>query len=509
MSSEDSPLTPDPQSSSLGDLTDLIRSRAHDIGEFVGDFGRRLNTRDTINIGGSSSSTRRRGKRAEQIEPPRDAYSKFRNQYDTTPLISSPIDQMASDTTADGWRVQADDDRTQEFLGQWGKQCAIIAGETGKDFIELVDVWSKVFDIYGTPITENVPALQRPDAVAALKMVPPGTISYQTRPGSSMLLRKQDTQYANKLTGRNTAAAYVQYDRDADEIWTDGQGRRLEERRFDVDQLTRAVRNPDPGGVTGKSAVEQISEQTETMKEMMRNDEVAVESSAWKQLFIGFKPLVESLPNGVEITELSETGKDRVESHIETAEPGEVVTYDAGSMEVHDVSGEVADLVGRYEFFVEYILSAMPAPKFMAGFADNLNRDIASDQAAAHEQAVKQRKQLISRTFTPVFKRVADQHAYPTDGVEITLEPPTETSPVLSLTDEEMTRLKEYSTALKNIAGGSPPAALVNEEQLLDLVLQLDPEEAALTTDEEPVDESDEETVRQFNALMNAGESGE
>ena len=311
------------------------------------------------------------------------------------------------------------------------------------------------------------------------------------------------------MTGApDTAAAYTQYSEDADETWTDGTGRRLDPRHFDFEQITRAVRNPDPGSVTGKSAVEQISEQTETMKQMMRNDEVAVESSAWKQLFIGFKPLVESLPTGVEITELSEEGKDRVESNIETAEPGEVLTYDAGSMEVHDVSGEVADLVGRYEFFVEYILSAMPAPKFMAGFADNLNRDIAEDQAAAHEQAVKQRKQLISRTFTPVFKRVADQHAYDPSGVEITLEPKPEASPIKSMTTEETERFKNYAQAWNFLAGSGSPSTIINEKTMLDTLGQLDHEEAALEQDAgvADLDESDPEVRRQAAILNGDGQ---
>lgn len=508
MSSEDSRLTPDPRSSAIGDLTNSLRSRVDDARSWVGDFGQRIETRDTLSpFGGHRSSSARKGKRAEQIEPPRDAYSKFRNQYDTTPLLSAPIDQMESDVVADGWRVKADDDRTQEFLEMWGKQCAIVAGEPNKDIIELIALWSKVLDIYGDALTENVPALERPDAIAALKMIPPATMSYHTLPGSEMLLQPGHTEYAPYTTQQGDAAAYTQYSKDANELWTDGDGQQLDPRHFSFEQITRSVRNPDPGSVTGKSAIEQVSEQVEMLKHHFRNDEVAIESSAWKQIFVGFKPLIERLPNGVEIRELSEEAKGHIESNIESAEPGEVVTYDGGGMDIQEVSGDVADIVDRYNFFVDYVLAAMPAPKYSVGFEKNINQFVTERQEIEHNQRVVQRKEKAARTFTPVFERIATQHGYDPSGIEFVLEPPADDSPVRSLDDGEMGRLLDYSKALKNISGSAAPTTLIKEDALLDLVLQLSPEDVALEQESVEVDEQDPETQAQMAALN--GDSGE
>ena len=71
-----------------------------------------------------------------------------------------------------------------------------------------------------------------------------------------------------------------------------------------------------------------------------------------------------------------------------------------------------------------------------------------------------------------------------------------------------MTLLKEYSTALKNIAGDSPPSTLIQEKVLLDQIIQLDPDEAALDRNEQLIDESDPEVQEQMR-ILNGGGAGQ
>lgn len=54
------------------------------------------------------------------------------------PLIRAPIDQFADDVVADGYRMQADDERTKEYLQEWCSRAAIIAGERDRDLRELI-----------------------------------------------------------------------------------------------------------------------------------------------------------------------------------------------------------------------------------------------------------------------------------------------------------------------------------------------------------------------------------
>jgi hypothetical protein len=499
-SSDDSRwLAPDPRTSALGDITDRVQTAWSRVRGWDGlldardaDRGasERLNTR-----GGTSAAS---GKRSEQIEPPRDAYAKYRTQYDTTPLLSAPIDQAVADALSDGWRITADDDRTEQFLTQWAEQCAIVAGEPNRDLGALLDLWGKVWYIYGEPITENVPARERPDAVAALKMVPPSTISYHTRPGSSMLLQPGDTDLTTTLTESGDAAAYTQYDREADETWTDGAGQRLAERRLSFDDLTTASRNPDVGAVTGTSAIEAVSEQVETLKETLRNDAQAIESAAWGQYFAGFEPLVvDKGQDGVEIIEHEDGKQQDFLKNLETIEPGGVVTHD-GQINIQNMPGEVADIHDRFTYLTKYIMTAMPAPQFTTPYSDNLNRDIAEEKNQLYQRKIDALQDTITTTFEPIFHRVAEQHAYPTEGIELSLEAPADDSPILSLEDADIDNIETYAKALDTLAGDAPATTLVSEEDILSLVLQL-PEGAGVPTDGDvSVDEQDEQVMNQF-----------
>jgi len=501
MADSDGRLVPDPRTSSLGDITDRVQtsiSRLRDWDGLIdtGDGGahERLNTRAGHRTGVSDS-------RAEQIEPPRDAYAKYRTQYDTTPLLSAPIDQAVYDALSDGWRIEADDDRTEAFLTEWAEQAAIVAGEPNRDLGDLLDLWGKVWYIYGEAIVENVPARERPDAIAALKMVPPSTISYHTRPGSSMLLQPDDTDFTSTLTGTGDAAAYTQYDRDARESWTDGAGDRLAERWLSFADLTTASRNPDVGSVTGTGAIEACSEQVETLKETLRNDAQAIESQAWGQYFAGFEPLVIETPQGAEIVEHEEGAQGEFLRELEEIEPGGVITHD-GKINIENKPGEVAEIVDRFAYLTKYIMTAMPAPKFTTAFADELNRDIAENKNQLYQQQIDALQDRMTAAFDPVLKRVADQHAYPTEGVALKLEADQDESPILSLEDSDIENVLQFSKAVDTLSGDAPASTLVSEEQLLELVLQLDPDEAGVPGMAADIDESDPQAQEQFSRLQ-------
>lgn len=500
MSSSDSRrgLTPEPETSSLGEVATRARSAFGNwIGSETRDAEEYLNS---SRAGMSPTSSDSRGN-AEQIEPPRDAYAKYRRQFDTTPLLSAPIMQMEDDVLGDGWRIAADSDRTADFLEKWGEACAIVAGTPDRDLKELLALWLESWFIYGTPLVENVPARRRPDAIAAFKMVPPATISYHTRPGSSMLLRPDDTDVANKVTSKGYAAAYTQYDMEADETWTDGTGQRLPERRLDATQIIKAERNPDIGDVTGVSVIEAVSEQVETMKETFRNDSKAIESQAWGQWFAGFEPMVIDTPEGKEIIEFDDGAQTNFEREVERVEPGGIVTHD-GQINVQNLPGNVADVVDRYTFFTKYILTAMPAPKFTTGFSDNVNRDIAEDKNQRHQQRVDSIQETIGDTFSPALSRVAEQHGYDPSGVRLKLEPPSDDSPILSLDDSDIANIETYAKALETLSGkGAPATTLVNEEAIRDLILQLPDDAGVDTIEDASIDESDPESQKQFAKL--------
>jgi hypothetical protein len=387
--------------------------------------------------------------------------------YETCSLIRSPINQLAEDVTADGVRFTAESDETQAFLEDLAEDVALVGGES-RHVIELIEQLSVTADVAGEAPTELVPAQEANDRIAALRVVPPESLAYQTRPAQAMLLRPGDTDYQDvELTDEGTAAAVIQH-----------QGS-PHARGLDLDSFTRLLRDPDPGTVRGTSAVEPVADRAEALREKLEDAESAISSKAHGLWFAGAEPLIVSGPDGDEVIEPDEDVTDGLPDAITEAGPGDVVTHDA-QVGLDQFRGEVADLEDYLRHDVNTILSAFEAPRYTLGaFDDSINRRVTQEQKPVYERAVKQRKRRIERLLTPVFAKICEQRGYDSAGVQLSLEPEDDESPVRSLSVEQSEVMLNVARSVKEVSGTRDPATMIEENSILDLVLQM-PEEAGV-----------------------------
>lgn len=374
---------------------------------------------------------------------------------------------MAADVTADGVRFTAASDDTQEFLDGLAESIALVGGES-QHVIELVEQISVATDVAGEAPTELVPAEEASDRIAAMRVIPPESLTYQTRPNQAMLLRPGDTRYDDVvLTEENTAAAVIQYKGSPNA------------RGLDLDSFVRLVRDPNPGTVRGTSAVEPVADRIDALREKLENAESAIASKAHGLWFAGAEPLIVSGPDGDRVIEPDEDVTDGIPEAIQNAGPGDVVTHDA-QVALDQFQGEVADLEDYLRHDVNEILSAFDAPRFTLGaFDDSINRRVTQEQKPVYEQVVGQRKRRIERLLSPVFVEIAEQRGYDSKGVAMLLEPEDDESPVRSLTVEDSEIMLNVARSIREVSGSQEPATLVEEGSLLDLVLQL-PEDAGV-----------------------------
>jgi hypothetical protein len=243
--------------------------------------------------------------------------------------------------------------------------------------------------------------------------------------------------------------------------------------------FTRLVRDPNPGTVRGSSVIEPVADRADALEKKLKDAESAIASKAHGLWFAGAEPLIISGPDGDEVREPDEDVTKGLPDAITKAGPGDVITHDAQvALDRH--AGEVADLEDYLRHDVNTILAAMPAPKFVIGaFDEGINRRVTQEQAPRYMQRVSQRKRRIEGLLSPVFATIAEQRGYDPAGVEMSLEPEEEDSPVRSLTLEETEKMANVATAIATVSGTRDPATLVDEGSLLSEVLQL-PEDAGV-----------------------------
>jgi hypothetical protein len=425
-------------------------------------------TRDSTN-GVTYSGTRasRSKGRVGTSRPPRSELKRYRRLYETCALIRSPINQLASDVTADGVRFTAESDETQSELESIAENIALVGGES-RHVIELIEQLSVTTDVAGESPTELVPASEDRDRIAALRVVPPESLTYVTKPGQAVLVDPEDTDLDDVvLTDEGTAAAAVQ------------RKGSIDERGLDTDMFVRLVRDPNPGTVRGSSVIEPVADRADALKKKLEDAESAISSKAHGLWFAGAEPLIINGPDGDEVREPDADVTDGLPDAIAKSDPGDVITHD-GQVGLDRLDGEVADLSDHLTHDVNEIVAAMPAPRYTLGaFDESINRRVTQEQRPIYESAVKQRKRRIEGVLSPVFAEIAEQRGYDPAGVAVSLEPPEDDSPVRSLSVEQSEVMLNVARSVKAVSGARDPTTLVEENSILDLVLQM-PEEASV-----------------------------
>lgn len=444
------------------------------------------------------------GANVDEIDPP-DDIDQYHEQYEQTGPVRKNIDTFVSDVVEPGVRVEADSDTTQAYFmggdgapdetpeGGFLENCFVLGGQRHQEFYPglkttITQRWTR-----GTVMVEYLKSeTENPDSpITGFSHIRPETVTPQVEPYTNILI-DPDAEIANgiKETERGEAAAYIQFDDNSI------LGRRIG--GFDDDSEIALSQNDvlkqtlDPGiggqdnedGIFGTSIIEAITTDIKEYHEIKRDRATAIKTKAYGLWDASFNKETHDLGGQIEVTEWDEDSQDDWINEVGSIGPGDIVGHD-GSIELQRFPSEVPELDGVLEHYIDDITAPLPAPKYAVGFEQNINQFISQQQENRYEKLIKEERRYQEQSWTGAFKLVAERLGLDTSGLKVVIEPEEEESPVRSLDQDDLDRLRTYTQSVKDLYGSGSAPSFIDEETLRELVLQL-PEEAD-SPDPEPM----------------------
>lgn len=331
--------------------------------------------------------------------------------FETVPIIREPIRTFATEVVADGVRVEADSESDSEELEEWLEEAAILNGEPGRNFNLLLKDLIIQREVRGTALVEKVGVKGEEDILWGFKPIPVTSVKEYTRPNQSVLLSPNDTDFEGViLTEDGEAAAYVQFDdnlsrfSDKDPV------------PFTRDQIIKIVRDADVSDVFGNSRLQAVEDRVNSLEDKLDNNDKAIESLAWKFWLFQFgTPDDPWHPDDIDSFMKNHTSNQ--------FEPGmkQAVQGDVG---IKTISGETADIESFLEFDVNWIMSAMPMPKFaLGGFEENVNQFVSRSQETRVTQQIKEARRELEDEFTPAVREKAEELGISSNSVRLKIGP--------------------------------------------------------------------------------------
>jgi hypothetical protein len=439
----------------------------------------------------------------DTISPPEDDLEHYWQQYESCPFVRVPIRIYAEDITEPGYRIEADDEALVDELESWLEGAAIVGGEDGHDFGELLhqDIVQK--EVRGTTLVECVPTDENPDRLFGFRLINVSTVSAYTYENKPILIRPDDAEHDDvHLTSDGQAAAYGQWDDDAlagpfvgnDPIY------------LAQDDVIKRTQAGDTSDIFGTSSIEPVSKEIDELEAMLASTKEAVHSK-------GFPHWIFKLgePNGdAQNPRAGIWPDDKMQAYRDSHKQGnwEVSQKDfvPGDVDVDVISSDVPEIQELLDWYVETILSAMPVPKFKIGHADSVNRDVTKTQQAQYERKITSERRRLERDYTPVLRRKAREWDYSDEAIEsieLTISEPRESNP-LARDEFDPEAFNEFARGVKAIAPGGQADLVVEPDEVREM-LGLGPrsdDESELAADD-PLPETDEaskETEAQIQA---------
>lgn len=445
---------------------DALREHARSWAESLAaaDVSPRTGPRSFGVSGIRSRSSRRR---VTPVRVDRQEIRKSWHLYRSTPLLRAPINQFSDDVVADGYRIEADDQATVDYLTKWCESAAVIAGERGHDLRELLRHIPIAYESKGTALIEHAPSANDSAAIAGLVFIPPETVTPLTEPGTNLLPLPDATGDDVPETDEGNAAAYIQHKGSHNE------------RRLAADDVTKLANTPDPSNdVFGSGSVAAAAPRVEATKQRLADQDESIAAAAYPRWLFGYEREKYSTQGGGEdFREWDDDAKEKFWQQLDNLEPGGQITHD-GPLDLKAVFGETPDITEQLLFDVDWIMSVMPTPKYAIGaFDSEINRRVTQEEQPRYEQRIETMRSRIGRALSPVLTEVARQNDYDASGVALKLEPAEDESPVRSLTVEQSEVMLNVSKSIKNVSEASD---VVSEDALIDLVLNL-PTDAAVS----------------------------
>lgn len=346
----------------------------------------------------------------DRTEGPKDEMRKYWRQYETTPMVRKPILSYASQVIEPGYYIDAphlSEEETRK-LEQWLKTCAILEGELGKDWRNLAKKAIIQQEVRGTVLVEKVPAKEDPEKLAGFKFINPETIEIVTHPNQSILLEPDAVEDYDEVptTDEGLAAAYLQ---DIAETGQTRWGTPIEDLydgeskiAFTRDEIIKFTRDADVGEVFGTARLEAVSERIDGIKQKLADNDEAIASKAYPLWMFMFG------------TEDNPWERDDINTfmsahEMENFNPG-MKQGVRGDVSVDTISGEVADIAEYLEFDINYIISAMPMPKYaLGGFAESVGQIAGVAQQQDINRQIKEARRELETQFNPAIQEKAKE----------------------------------------------------------------------------------------------------
>lgn len=441
----------------------------------------------------------------DTVAAPEDLADEF-EFYRSTPFINAALNQYASDVIEPGYRVEADKDETADwFNDEFLPESGVVAGEKGQDFESILYQSVIQHEAAGNILVEKVkddPAASNPTYTGFMH-IRPESVKLVTERNRPILIDPDATDRQGvELTQRGEVAAYLQY-HDGSILGQRGAFGDRDVVPLSLNDVIKVARSPVPGEIWGESAIHPVGDLTRGLKQIIRDNEKAIQSKAYGIWSVAFETEVlefgeYSEPEVIEWDEKSQT--EFLENKIGSdMGPGDIIGHD-GNISFEKFEGELADgLIDVIELYTKLIITALPTPLYAVGFESNINQFVTEHQEARYEKNVREMRQTLAQAFEPALKEIAEQQGYSPEGLTLRIEPEEDESPVMSLDADDMEKLKTFTAALKDVYGSGSATTFLDEEKLAELVLQL-PEDAVADTDiqEMELGEGNEQVQAQF-----------
>lgn len=426
--------------------------------------------------------------KVDDINPPEDI-DEYHQLYLDIGLIRGNLNQFVRDVWKPGVRIEADDETTEAYFkggddapddappGGFLKNCGIMAEKRlpfypfGK--VTTVQRWTRgtVLIEYGKPDGQEEEAEHR---ITGFKHIRPETVSARTYANTNILLDPDDTDVADETTKRGEAAAYVQYD-DNSIVGRRMGGFEKEEIALSQNDVLRQVIDQDIGGqdpedgVFGVPPIAAISDDAYEYREIKRDRAEAIKKKAYGVWKAQFNTEVTEAGDELILQEWDNDEQDEWVSDVGDLGPGDIIGHD-GSIDLDQWEPQVPELDDPLKHYVGDILAPLPAPKYATAFGDQVNQHVSDRQENSYEDTVQEERQYQERSWTQAFREVAERHPdLEPDGLRMKIEPEEEASPIMSMDDAEVERLKTYADAVKQIE----MVTTLTEEEKRELLLQL------------------------------------
>ena len=464
----------------------------------------------------------------DEIDPPEDL-DKFAEQARTTGPVRKNLRQFINDVWEPGYRVNAESEATEAYFmggdnapegtpeGGFLENAGVFAGERHTDFYDFgkATTWQKW--VRGTILVELLKSEpENPESpITGFYHIRPETIYPQVQNNTNILLPADRDELPEDIdsddideTRRDEVAAYIQFD-DESILGIRRGGFDRQDIPLSQNDVMKQVLDPDIGddagladtqGVFGTSIIEGITEDIEEYKSIKRDRAEAIGRKAYGVWTAQATPETIERGNTTEVIEWDDKSIQNAEADLKDMGPGDVFFSDA-NLDLEKFEPDVPELNDVLNQYISIMLAPLPAPKYMVGFAEGINRDVTEEQKEAYQDLVSQERRYQEKKWSPVLKTVAQRQGLDPEGLQLKIEPEREENPVKSLSTDEVERMNTYVSTLNQAAGPrAGPTALVDAQDLLE-VLDFPVED--MDEPEDVIDEiSDEETEAAWRDIM-------